>query len=156
MCLNPMAVTWSVSPSARAQAIDLHAHGEALRDLAAPPADPDEVADEEREDLVGRDVAPLPRHGAEPVAVPVHRDPDVGPARPHLGGELIEVRRDGLGMEPAEERVRRPVEDPDLAPRGRHQRLHEPVRRAVERVGDDPEGPRRAAVDGMRLRSRSR
>src|SRR5262245_3111978 len=88
---------------ARAEPVDLHPHGEALRDLAAPSSDLHEVPHEECENLVRRDVAARPGHGPEPIPITVHGDPEVRTPGAHFRGELVEVGRNRLGMKPAEE-----------------------------------------------------
>ena len=141
----------------RADPVDLHAHREALGDLAAPAARADQMADEEREHLVGRHVPAGAAHDAEPVAVPVGRDAQVGAGRAHLGHEPVEVRRDRLRMEPAEQagrarrgaagpRPRRPAPAPG---RGRRRRRGARRRRCARAAAD-------AGRAATRLRSRSR
>ena len=150
--MNPIGVSWSVAPSAGGDAVDQERGREGPRDASREPAPAEGVEEEEREDLVGRHESAPPVENSETVRVPVLRDREVAPLFDDAGGRRLEVLRDGLRVDAAEERVPLGAHRDDArSPRPEDFR-HQARGRAVHRVGEngEPGRPDRVEPDERR------
>ena len=121
--------------------VDQVRSGDRTPDAAGHPLDPDQVVQEQGDDVVGLDEAAVAVHDAEAVRVAVGRDPqaDLGVLL-HQLDEVLDVLLGGLRREAAEIRVALRIHQHHLDPVGLERFGQIAAGRAVERVhGNGPQ-----------------